>query len=128
MTTTTSASAAAWRARSAKQTPPCGHRLTPGHSREETLTADQAAAVPLPTIKAGVGSNDGYFLMALPKEAELSKQIVRVAGGGAAGALNQTLASQAGMKLQHGRAAARLTAGPKQGAKHTALRLRGHGR
>jgi hypothetical protein len=59
-------------------------------------TAEQAQSVPLPTIKAGLsGRNDGYFLMGLPKEADLSKQIVKVAGGGAAGALGQTLAAQA---------------------------------
>ncbi len=42
MTTITSASAAAARAASAKQSPPDGQRLAPGHSRADTLTAAHA--------------------------------------------------------------------------------------
>ncbi|MEB3328022.1 MAG: S8 family serine peptidase [Candidatus Sericytochromatia bacterium] len=54
-----------------------------------------AAPVPVPAIRLDSAGRDGYFVMALPDEAPLPRQMTQVTGGGSAGSLNTRLADSA---------------------------------
>jgi hypothetical protein len=54
-----------------------------------------APPVSMPAIRVDSAGRDGYFVMALPDEAPLPRQMTRVTGGGAAGSLNTRLADSA---------------------------------